>query len=159
MDAIGIQDLFESASEQYVESFIERIESKISRSGNCHEWQGRTNKWGHARIRFKNKKILAHRAIWVIENGEIGNSQVNHNCGNPKCLNTDHLYVGSQAENAQDMAKHGNQRNQKLTPSDVREIRKRYTDDDVTQSELGDEYGVGQHQISRIVNGERWSHI
>jgi len=32
MDMIGIHNLFESASDEYLESFIERLESKIDRS-------------------------------------------------------------------------------------------------------------------------------
>jgi len=158
MDMIGIHSMFESASDCYVESFIERLESKIDRSGNCHEWTERTNKFGHARITFKGKKILAHRAMWVVENGEIGEQQINHSCGNAKCMNTEHMYIGSQEENAQDMAKHGNQHKQKMSVEDVKEVRKRVNDGE-TQISVAEDFPVGQYQISRIVNGKRWSHI
>ena len=158
MDTIGIHSLFNSANDKYVESFIERLESKIGRSGDCHEWQERTNEWGHARITFNGKKILAHRAMWVVENGEIVGEQINHSCGNAKCMNTDHMYIGSQEENAQDMARHGNQHTQKLSVSDVKEIRERVEDGE-TQTSVAEDFPVGQYQISRIVNGKRWSHI
>lgn len=43
-------------------------------------------------------------------------------------------------------------RNYKLSNSDVREIRKEYKKNGITQAELAEEYGVSTPAISRIVN-------
>lgn len=47
----------------------------------------------------------------------------------------------------------------KLTKSQVHEIRGRYSLGTVSQYELGREYGVRQTTISKIVRGDRWSHL
>ena len=46
----------------------------------------------------------------------------------------------------------------KLTPGDIREIR-RLLDEDLSQSDIGDIFGVDQSLISRIKTGCYWSHI
>lgn len=49
--------------------------------------------------------------------------------------------------------------NSKLTAPQVLEIRARYAAGDISQSQLGREYGVPQTQISRIVRHQAWRHI
>ena len=46
----------------------------------------------------------------------------------------------------------------KLTEANVLEIRRRWAQGD-RQVRMAAEYGVNQSQISRIVNGEHWSHL
>lgn len=46
-----------------------------------------------------------------------------------------------------------------LTPSDVREIRRRYASEDVTYVELGNEYSVDKTTIGNVVKRNTWSHI
>ena len=47
----------------------------------------------------------------------------------------------------------------KLTEKDVREIRRRYRTENITQTELGRIYGVSQNRICKIVTGTSWWHI
>ena len=47
----------------------------------------------------------------------------------------------------------------KLTAPIVREIRRRYTKDGVTQCELAKQYGVSQSAISRILHRKKWAHV
>lgn len=47
----------------------------------------------------------------------------------------------------------------KLTASQVAMIRKRYSKGNITQSQLGLEFGVTQCHIERIINGKSWRHI
>jgi len=46
-----------------------------------------------------------------------------------------------------------------LTDEEVREIRRRYRDEDITQRRLGDEYGVSKSMIGRIVRRESYTDI
>lgn len=48
--------------------------------------------------------------------------------------------------------------NAKMTPDDVKEIRRRYANGE-TQESLGNEYGVQHSTIGRIVRRAAWSHI
>jgi hypothetical protein len=46
--------------------------------------------------------------------------------------------------------------NAKLTAEQVAEIRDRYKAGGISQQKLGDEFGVGQGAIQRIVSGKNW---
>lgn len=47
--------------------------------------------------------MTAHRLAWVLTWGEIpGKLHVLHTCDNPPCMNPDHLFVGTNADNVRD---------------------------------------------------------
>ena len=53
----------------------------------------------------------AHRVAWKIYCGDITRDQhVLHKCDNPLCVNIDHLWIGTQADNMRDKAMKGRQR-------------------------------------------------
>jgi hypothetical protein len=82
-------------------------------------------------------------------------------------VNPEHLFLGTQRENMQDCKakrriSHGEHRpGAKLTPDDVREIRRIY----VKQSRvygmraLAKKYGVNDGTIKLIFTGRNWSHV
>ena len=50
----------------------------------------------------------AHRMVWESIHGPLEKGQcVLHRCDNPRCVNPDHLVVGTQADNMKDMAAKG----------------------------------------------------
>lgn len=49
--------------------------------------------------------------------------------------------------------------NARLTVEDVREIRKRYGEGDISQATLGRDYGVTKHTVSHIINRKTWRHV
>lgn len=64
-----------------------------------------TGSHGYCQIGWwENKKsnvVLAHRAAWIFKNGEIPNDMtIDHICKNKKCINTKHLRLLSNFENA-----------------------------------------------------------
>jgi hypothetical protein len=47
--------------------------------------------------------------------------------------------------------------NRKLTVAQVSEIRNRYKDEDITQAELGRQFGVTRRTICHVINNQTWS--
>jgi DNA-binding MarR family transcriptional regulator len=84
-----------------------------------------------------------------------------HKCNTKRCVNPEHLYIGTQRENARDALSNGGQRygKRKLTSSEVHEIRRIYDEGKLSQREIADKFGVHQITISKIVTGRTWDWI
>lgn len=111
----------------------------------------------------------AHRISYRIYNGEIPYGMyVCHHCDNPRCVNPEHLFLGTQADNMHDCAVKGRKTPSgsigerhgmsKLSASQVIEIRERNSHGE-RGSELADEYGMSRAAISLIVNRHIWKSI
>lgn len=87
----------------------QRLLAKVEKTESCWLWNGAKLKFGHGVIGIGNKKtILTHRASWIIHKGEIPkNLCVLHKCDVPNCINPEHLFLGTYADNNSDMHKKG----------------------------------------------------
>lgn len=78
----------------------------------CIEWDGPIHKSGYAYTRkersAKSPLTPVHRLVWEEERGPIPEGMdVCHRCDNPPCINIDHLFLGTHAENMKDMVLKG----------------------------------------------------
>ena len=151
------------------QEWIDRFNAKwkLDEATKCWEWTGAHMPKGYGQIKIPGtrKQIYAHRLSFLIHRGQIPPTKcVLHHCDNPKCVNPEHLFVGTQLTNAIDMAQkmrhvYGErQPNAKLTDDQVREIHKLITLG-VTQKRVAEMFNVHPMHISRIRRGKEWKHI
>lgn len=135
----------------------------------CVEWTGNilNNGYGQIQRAGKDSKMApAHRMAWELANGEIPDGLfVCHSCDNRACVNVEHLFLGTHADNMRDMTSkrrhaYGERHwNAKVCEGDVNDIRKRYASGAVTQTELSRQYGVSLWIINRIVLNKSWKYL
>lgn len=133
----------------------------------CWVWQGTISCNGYGGFSLWGQRLTAHRAAYLLFTGEIPDGMdVCHSCDNRRCINPDHLWLGTRADNMADCkakgriatgeklkTPRGEKSNfAKLTWKDVRAIRA----SDATTSELALRYGVSADNIRRILRRNTW---
>jgi hypothetical protein len=141
---------------------LQRLESKINKTGDCWLWTSATTIKGYGVIRIKQKIYYAHRVMYILYNGAIPDGlDVRHKCRN-KCVNPEHLEIGTRSQNCQDMIRDGTDCHgersptAKLTAEQVLEIRRRFNESTI---DLAKEFGVGRWTIREIITRRSWKHI
>lgn len=139
---------------------------EVGNGEGCWRWRGPY--WGrYGRVRIDgNVFAYAHRFSWERENGPIPDGMcVLHKCDHPWCVNPDHLYVGTQKDNARDVrvrlgrvASHGDShRMSKLSSRVVRRCRQRFSRGE-TIAAMAKEAGVCWHTMAYAIHGRSWKH-
>jgi hypothetical protein len=141
----------------------EYFNSKLTQknSNNCILWTGRKDRVGYGVLWDGKKNIKAHRFSWELVNGEIPKGvYCLHKCDIRNCVNVDHLFLGTQQDNIEDMI--AKKRNVlgwiKLRPHEVVEI-KRLIRQNFHDVDIAKKFNVHRDTIRSIRNGKNWSHI
>lgn len=148
------------------QSIIQRFQSVISPEpmSGCWLWAACADRLGYGQWRFDGRIQKAHRVAWQLYRAPIPNGLlVLHRCDVPSCVNPDHLWLGTQADNVADMIAKERQRHDrnprgehngraKLTESDVQAIRA----SSESQHVCARRFGVGSTAIANIRRGKRW---
>lgn len=147
---------------------IERFESQISKTNNngCWLWTGEIAGHGGGILRMGGQILSAYRLSYEIYKGEIPRDIcVCHTCDVRACINPDHLWLGTHAENMADAARKnrmhpGEQSAQsKLLNEQVINIINFYKTGNYSQQQLGEMFGVEHSIISGIITGKNWKHL
>lgn len=158
----------------------ERFASRVLRTDGCWLWTGTLLKkrggygvfYDDALPGERPKLRRANRVAYELAQGTMlvdPEIKVRHTCDTPRCVRPDHLVLGSQTQNLQDMrdrnrgtpppAERGTQRyNAKLTDQTVRQARAECADG-ASFSSLSRKYGVSRSCITRAIKGSGWTHV
>ncbi|MBP8292296.1 MAG: HNH endonuclease [Caldilineaceae bacterium] len=152
---------------QYTTKDLARFYSKIQVMPNgCHEWIGTVVDTGYGHMSFgARKQVLAHRMAWEVANGPIpAGACILHRCDCRRCVNPDHLFLGSNKDNSHDAMDKGRLPfgtkigTAKLTDDAVKEIRA-LSASGMGLVAIGERFGVGKTTIWRVVHREHWKHV
>lgn len=155
-----------------MKSVAERLKdgSVKNESTGCIEWVKHINPDGYGMLWFNRGANRSHRVSWIVHNGEIPEGMhVLHKCDNRKCINPEHLFLGTNADNVADkVSKDRQARNNApkgedsgktiLTNDDVLMI-KHYIKRGDTYRSLAMLFGVTIGTICNIKKGRSWSHL
>ncbi len=135
----------------------------------CWLWMHKQTKHRHdyGRIKIaKGKVIMAHRAVYESLAGKIPKGKILcHKCDNPRCVNPDHIFIGTHLDNCHDCLSKGRRQAVKgeahyaarLNSEQVLEIYRDRSGN--SQFVLAAKYGCSQRNISAIKRGVTWKHI
>jgi predicted transcriptional regulator len=124
----------------------------------CWVWNLGINKWGYGKVKHEGKTCAAHRYYYEQFVGPIPatldgeRAELDHLCRVRRCVNPEHAELVTQSENIR-RGELG-----ALTTEQAQSIPVLYSEGK-SQRIIGEMLGVGQVQVSRILNGLRRSRL
>ena len=99
-------------------SLKQRFDLQHRKTSGCWIWEGTRERKGYGRLGrgHSSGQLLAHRASYELFVGPIPDGMmVLHRCDIPSCVNPEHLFIGTAADNARDEVAKGRNPNTKKT--------------------------------------------
>ena len=145
---------------------IDRFWSKVDKTAanGCWEWTAAKHKDGYGIFWVDNTVFLSHRiSAKYFANLNIDNLCICHSCDNPSCVNPQHLFAGTQADNVKDMDNKGRRHNRKginngrakLSENDIKDIQTKQ----LSYKEYMKKYNISNKTVYNIWNNITWTHI
>jgi hypothetical protein len=151
-------------------SVVGRFHEKyVKHESGCWLWSGKEDDepgylWDGSTM------VIASRFSYQLFRGPIPDEMyVLHTCDIRRCVNPEHLFLGTQVDNMADMVAKGRANKPKgmengrakLTDNDVRFIRFYYRPRSKVygRDQLARMFGVSEMTIYEILNREKWAHV
>ena len=139
--------------------FLRNVDAKDFDSNLCWPWKGAGKGNGYGNVRLGDKNITAHRLSYKLFWGDVPDGMdVCHLCDNRWCVNPDHLFIGTRAENVADCvskgrASGGNRKH--LKENTIQEINRRLHAG-VPPSRIADSLNVNYGTVTAIKRGSSY---
>lgn len=157
-DVVGVWRVpYHGASEDFLRAIVDTKEDA------CIIWPYCTNEKGYGLATIGGKQRGAHNWICRLVHGDPpeGRKHAAHKCGDPICVNPNHIRWATHAENMNDKYIHGTmnhgERNGKTTITEEDVIFIRRAPPNLTA--LSQKYGMTPCAISRIRSAKTWAHV
>lgn len=142
----------------------ERFWKFTRKVGDCLLWQGSKTWNGYGQFRWhhldgRTSNIVAHKAAWILGIDIVAAGKcVLHKCDNRSCVNVDHLFIGTAADNSEDMRLKDRQPKFRLSKEKVFEI-KSLLGQGVSGASIARQFGVSPSMICAIKKERSWRHV
>lgn len=114
---------------------------------------------GYATTTVNSVRVSLHRLVYASWNNilleELAGNVVRHTCDNPRCVNPEHLVLGTQADNMQDRVDRQRPTKRKLAPELLAAIYAAYRTGKYTHAELRIKFKCSASTVSRAIRGTR----
>lgn len=150
---------------------MDRFWNKVNKTETCWLWTKSTRS-GYGAFKLNGKVVSAHRYIYELTYNcsVLPWIDVCHTCDNKLCVNPGHLFLGTRKDNMIDCIQkkrfayppsRANTQfktgfynpNTKLSTETVKEIRLRYSTENISLRKLAKQYDVDHSRIWQIVRG------
>lgn len=136
------------------------------RGDGCWLWTGGVQSKGYGTFSFDDTPFYAHRFSYELHKGAIPSGMcVCHHCDTPRCVNPEHLFLGTPKDNSVDMAAKGRSVSgdrchwARLTSSQVIELRSLFATGQWTGKQLAERYGISPTHVYACAHRRFWTHI
>jgi DNA-binding XRE family transcriptional regulator len=150
---------------------IKELSTPEPNSG-CWLWEHNCFGTGYGMLKWNGRTSGAHRFSYEAFVGDIPSGLCAlHLCDTPLCVNPNHIWIGTKADNAIDAARKGRFRKSnpsswgekqhcsKLTKADVADILVMRSLRGLTLTKIAERFGVNHKTIYPICAGKSWQHL
>jgi hypothetical protein len=147
---------------------LARLEEHVSPEPNtgCWFWMGAVNTYGYPHSYMGGKCYMMHRVSYEAHKGPIPKGLLAcHHCDTPLCINPDHIFIGTEADNSADCARKGRASRgekhpfAKLNEAKVREMRAIHAAGGTQITQLARMFGVSRPVAQKVCQGKLWRHV
>lgn len=139
--------------EEIENHYADWLISKATTNGDCIECHLNPNAEKYPKIADNE---MSHRFMFRVKKSAVDGQIVMHTCDNPRCINLDHLVLGSYADNNRDCREKGRavlDGRPRLLSDDDRIRIKALREQKKTLQYIASEFGVSIGTIRNALNG------